>query len=152
MNAARSTQQRIQDAKTKLAQGGDAWLATAGQAEPHLVPLTFVWDQQNEVIIFCTEPKHRTAGNIEKHPAVRVAFGSTRDVLLVYGSAEIIGAVNDDEQTAALFSSQTGWDPRQSSGDWIFIRIIPDRMQAWREVNEIQGRTIMRNGQWVADA
>ncbi len=51
MAAARTTQERIQDSRKKLEQGGDAWLATAGKAGPHLVPLNFAWDQQKEVII-----------------------------------------------------------------------------------------------------
>ncbi len=149
MALARTTQQRIQDSRKKLEQGGDAWLATADGAGPHLVPLSLAWDQQKEAIIFCTEGKNRTSRNIEEQSSVRVALGTTRDVLMIYGNAEVMGAVGDYQQIAELFSAKTGWDPRGNSGNGVFIRIIPERMQAWREVNEIQGRTIMKDGQWL---
>ena len=31
-----------------------------------------------------------------------------------------------------------------------FFRIVPDRIQAWREVNELTGRTLMRGGAWLS--
>ena len=30
------------------------------------------------------------------------------------------------------------------------IRVAPQRIQAWREENELAGRMIMRNGVWVS--
>jgi hypothetical protein len=32
----------------------------------------------------------------------------------------------------------------------VYFRIVPDRVQAWREVNELPGRTLMRDGVWLA--
>jgi hypothetical protein len=31
----------------------------------------------------------------------------------------------------------------------VYFRIVPYRVQAWREVNELRGRTLMRDGQWL---
>jgi hypothetical protein len=42
------------------------------------------------------------------------------------------------------------WDPRKDSGDYAFFRIVVDRLQAWRQVNELAGRTLMRGGEWLA--
>ncbi len=148
---ARTTKERVSDARNKLEDGGDAWLATSGERGPHLIPLSLAWDKQKEEIIFCTELHSRTVRNIEDgQSSVRVGFGPTRDVLMVYGNARVAEPVGADARTAEVFAEVTGWDPRGDSGNLIFIRIVPDRMQAWREVDEISGRTIMRDSQWLA--
>ncbi len=146
----RTTEDRISDAKSKLAKGGDAWLATAGERGPHLVPLSLAWDAVQEQIIFCTEGKNRTSRNIEAQQAVQVAMGGTRDVLMIHGSAVVLGDVNQFDDVAARFSSQVGWDPRGDTGNWVFIRVTPSKMLAWREVNEIRGRVIMKAGNWLS--
>ncbi len=43
-----------------------------------------------------------------------------------------------------------GWDPRKEPGDYAYFRIVPGQVQAWREVNELAGRTLMRDGGWLA--
>lgn len=149
MAVPRTIQERIEDSQKMLADGGDAWLASASEMGPHLVPLSLAWDQQQGVIIFCTEGKNRTARNIGAQGSVQVAVGSTRNVLMIHGNAELLGNVGDYPEIAVLFASKVGWDPRNDSGNWIFIRVTPSRMQAWREVNEIRGRTIMKNDQWL---
>jgi hypothetical protein len=32
----------------------------------------------------------------------------------------------------------------------VFVVLRPRRVQVWREVDEIAGRTIMRDGRWIA--
>jgi hypothetical protein len=54
-----------------------------------------------------------------------------------------------DEPTKDAFAAKHGWDPRDEPGDYTFFRIVPDRVQAWREVNELPGRTLMRDGDWL---
>ena len=43
-----------------------------------------------------------------------------------------------------------GWDPRRETGEYAFFRVVPSRVQAWREVNELDGRTLLRDGRWIA--
>ncbi len=33
---------------------------------------------------------------------------------------------------------------------YAYFRIVPGQVQAWREVNELAGRTLMRDGGWLA--
>ena len=44
---------------------------------------------------------------------------------------------------------QAGWDPRNSGDQMRFLVLRPQRIQAWREVNELPGRTLMREGAWI---
>jgi hypothetical protein len=55
----------------------------------------------------------------------------------------------DDDETKDAFAAKHDWDPRKESGDYAYFRIVPDRVQAWREVNELPGRTLMRDGRWL---
>lgn len=134
----------------RLESGGDAWLATAGPAGPHLVPLTLAWDSTVGELIFCVEQGTVTALNIATEPSVRVGIGPTRDVLMVDGTAQVSGLVNDDINLAAFFNEKAGWDPRLNGDNMTFIRVTPSRMQAWREFDEAANRTVMINGDWKA--
>ncbi|MEU8803815.1 hypothetical protein [Spirillospora sp. NPDC048819] len=40
-------------------------------------------------------------------------------------------------------------DPRESTTPYHWFRITPRRVQAWREVNELAGRELMREGRWL---
>jgi hypothetical protein len=31
----------------------------------------------------------------------------------------------------------------------VLMLLRPQRIQAWREVNELRGRTVMRSGEWL---
>lgn len=57
-----------------------------------------------------------------------------------------------DEVPAGLarrYALQAGWDPRNSGDQMRFLVLRPQRIQAWREVNELPGRTLMRGGAWI---
>jgi hypothetical protein len=54
-----------------------------------------------------------------------------------------------DEQAKDAYAARHGWDPRNEIGDYTYFRIVPYRVQAWREVNELPGRTLMRDGGWL---
>ncbi|WP_344842904.1 hypothetical protein [Nonomuraea dietziae] len=46
------------------------------------------------------------------------------------------------------FAVKTGFDPRELSSPYLYFRIRPERIQAWREVNELEARELMRDGRW----
>jgi hypothetical protein len=86
-----------------------------------------------------------TARNLGRGGRVRVGLGELRDVTIIDGTAEPV----DDERTKDAFAAKHGWDPRKESGDYAYFRVA-DRVQAWREVNELPGRTLMRDGVWLS--
>jgi hypothetical protein len=45
--------------------------------------------------------------------------------------------------------AQAGWDPRESGESMRFLVLRPLRIQAWREADELPGRTLMRGGAWI---
>jgi hypothetical protein len=59
-------------------------------------------------------------------------------------------AAGGDEALGAAYVAQADWDPRGSAG-YVFLVLRPVRVQAWREVNEIPGRTLMRDGAWLGE-
>ncbi|QBI53605.1 pyridoxamine 5'-phosphate oxidase family protein [Streptomonospora litoralis] len=143
----RSRCQRKQDALTRLETDVDAWVATAGAdgGMPHLVPLSFVWD--GAVLLLATPGDSPTGRNMRTSGRVRIGIGPTRDVVLIEGTAEAFASADMDEDTLDAFAGKTGFDPRHS-GDFYF-RVRPQRVQAWREVEELAERELMRGGDWL---
>ena len=48
-----------------------------------------------------------------------------------------------------LLNESSGFDPRGPESIYRWFRISPRRIQAWREVNELKGRELMRDGRWI---
>jgi nitroimidazol reductase NimA-like FMN-containing flavoprotein (pyridoxamine 5'-phosphate oxidase superfamily) len=139
---ARSPEQRKQDTLRRLEQDVDLWVATAGGA-PYLVPLSFLWD--GAILLIATADASPTGRNLRANGRVRLGLGLTRDVVIIDGTAtatEVSDAVGD------AFAAKTGFDPRNLTG-YRFFAIQPERIQAWREENELAGREIMRAGAWL---
>lgn len=145
MDAPRSAEQRKRDTLTRLASEVDAWIATADAAgSSYLLPLSFLWDGAGLVV---STPRSSVTGrNLSRGGRVRVGVGALRDVTMIDGTAEPV----HDERTKDAFAAKHGWEPRDEAGDYAYFRIVPDRLQAWREVNELPGRTLMRDGDWLA--
>jgi general stress protein 26 len=145
MDAPRSAGQRKSDTLGRLDSEVDAWIATADTAgDGYLLPLSFFWDGTGVVV---STPRSSVTGrNLSRGGKVRVGLGAVRDVTMIDGTAELV----EDDQAKDAFAAKHGWDPRQESADYAFFRIVPDRVQAWREVNELSGRTLMRDGRWLA--
>jgi general stress protein 26 len=145
MNEPRSAGQRTSDTMSRLESDIDAWIATAGaDGSGYLLPLSFYWDGTGMVV--STLSASTTARNLSRGGRVRVGLGDLRDVTMIDGVAELVA----NEQTKDAFAAKHGWDPRKETGDYAFFRIVPTRVQAWREVNELPGRTLMRDGAWLA--
>ena len=145
--APRSREQRRRDALDRLARDTDAWVATAAEhgGTPHLVPLSFLWD--GESLLIATPGSSPTGRNLRATGKVRLGIGPTRDVVLVEGTvAAALPEVSPEVGDA--FAAKTGFDPRALEG-YLFFRIRPRRVQAWREENELAGRDLMRDGSWL---
>jgi hypothetical protein len=48
-----------------------------------------------------------------------------------------------------LFAAHTGFDPRVLATPYRCVPVSPRRVQAWREVNELPDRELMRDGRWL---
>ena len=145
MEPPRSLKQRQQDTMGRLETDVDAWIASAdADGDAYLLPLSFLWDGQG--VIVSTPGSSVTARNLSRGDRVRVALGPLRDVTIIEGTAE----PSNDNAAKDAFATKHGWDPRKESAEYAFFRIVPDRIQAWREVNELAGRTLMRGGAWLS--
>ena len=58
-------------------------------------------------------------------------------------------AAEISDEVGNAFASKTGFDPRQLTASYLYFRIYPQRLQAWREANELEGRELMTNGCWL---
>lgn len=149
----RTLGQRVADTLAKLtAPAADAWVATASPDDGgYLVPLSLVW--LGERIVLATEADSVTARNIIGRCAARLGLGQTRDVVMIDAVLESVYTL--DEVPAALadgYAAQSDWDPRSSGAGIRYLVLRPERIQAWREANELRGRTLMRDGAWLASA
>jgi hypothetical protein len=146
---ARTPRQRKQDALSRLDHDTDAWVATAGPASgaPHLVPLSFLWD--GTTMLIATPSASVTSRNLQATGRARLGIGPTRDLVMIEGTVHAAQAAADiPAETGDAFAAKTGFDPRQLTG-YLYFRIRPQRIQAWREANELAGRELMRDGQWA---
>jgi hypothetical protein len=131
----------------------DVWVATARDAgdgaEPWLVPLSLCWS--GERVVVAVEPTSRTAVSAVSSGRARLALGPTRDVVMIDAVLEAsVDASAVDDQLGGDYARQSGgWDPREEDKPFLFLIFRPLRIQAWREVNEIADRTLMRNGEWI---
>jgi hypothetical protein len=153
----RTAAERKGDVLAKLEQSHvDGWVASASaKGIAHLVPLSLAW--HGERIIVCVDPRSVTARNIAASRQARVALGGTRDVVVIdVALDEVVAVTNGAYAVADAFAAQADWDPRWSidlpgseTGSYEFLCLLPRRIQAWREVDEHPGRTLMRAGRWL---
>jgi hypothetical protein len=143
--APRSLEQRIADTKRLLEEGEDCWVATAApDGNPHLVPLSFIWT--DGALTLATSSASLTARNVAA-TGLRIGLGDTRDVVMIDGEVTIEPVGEDPARTEA-FVAALGWDPA-ADGEAVFMIVRPTRIQAWREVDELVERTLMRGGEWL---
>ncbi len=138
---------RRADTLARLAADVDVWVATARGDVPHLIPLSFLWDGTR--LLLATPDSSVTARNLRATGRARLSLGTTRDVVVIEGTADSLPVAAVPAATADAFSARTGFDPRQSAARMAFIWITPRRIQAWREENELPGRELMRDGAWL---
>ena len=146
----RTREQRRADTLAKLsAPAADAWVATAAaDAGGYLVPLSLAWIDDR--VVLATGADSVTARNITSQGRARLGLGPTRDVVMI--DAELEQVYGLDEVPSGLaerYAAQADWDPRESGDRMRFLVLRPQRIQAWREVDELPGRTLMRGGEWI---
>lgn len=147
---ARTPEQRKQDTLSRLENDVDAWVTTADPATgtPYLVPLSFLWDAT--AVLISTPAASPTGRNLQATGKVRLGIGLTRDVVLIEGTVqESLPAAKIPDETGDAFAAKTGFDPRQLTTPYRYFRIVPRRLQAWREVDELDGRDLIRGGRWL---
>ncbi|MGW6929019.1 pyridoxamine 5'-phosphate oxidase family protein [Lentzea sp. NPDC054927] len=147
--ANRTLQERQQDARTKLEQDEDVWVASASEdGTPHLVPFSLAWD--GERVILTTETRNPTTRNVQRSGQVRLALGHTRDVVLIDAVGEVFPLNDAPAGVLDTFAKRADWDPREmTTGEWVVLVLRPQRILVWRDVAETKGRTVMRDGAWL---
>jgi Pyridoxamine 5'-phosphate oxidase len=146
----RTPQERKANALSKLAAvEANVWVATASPTGAvHLVPVTHTWNGSR--IVLATEPPSRTTANVTANPRVRLALGDTRDAVMI--DAVLVEAIPLPEVSTAMaegYAAQAGWDPRTDGGQYVYLVFGPERIQVWREDEDLTGRTVMRDGMWL---
>ena len=144
----RSRAQRRLDTEHRLSHDIDVWLASAStEGNPYLVPLSFDWD--GEAVLVATPTNSPTGKNLAGSGAARLALGHTRDVCMIEGDAEFLEIDALPTEQGDRFADRSGFDPRELTTSYRWFRIIPRRIQAWREVDELPERELMRDGRWL---
>ena len=142
----RSRSQRTADTLERLRRDVDLWVASASaDGEAYLVPLSYHWD--GRALTIATPSASPTARNLIRAGWVRAALGQTRDVVIVEGTVEAM-AIGADPELEDAHARSAGFDPRTLRDEYVYLRIPPQEIQAWRESNELDGRMLMRRGRW----
>ncbi|MFE7072484.1 pyridoxamine 5'-phosphate oxidase family protein [Streptomyces sp. NPDC057620] len=144
----RRTPERRRDTLQRLDTERDVWVSTAHPEHgPHQVPLWFRWD--GHAVWMCTGAASVTVRNIRAEPRVRLALPDAFDVVLLQGEAECFPDDRVPPDAAEAFAGKFGWDPRAEEGPFVYVRVVPRTVRAWRGEPELRGRVVMRDGTWV---
>jgi Pyridoxamine 5'-phosphate oxidase len=144
----RSRAQRRRDTEHRLTHDIDVWVASASAAAgPYLVPLSFDWD--GEALLLATPTDSPTGRNLAATRTVRLALGHTRDVSMIEGDVEVLEMDALSQRRGDRFAARAGFDPRALATPYRWFRVTPRRIQAWREVNELPNRELLREGRWL---
>ncbi|MFD4478587.1 MULTISPECIES: pyridoxamine 5'-phosphate oxidase family protein [unclassified Streptomyces] len=141
--------ERRRETLERLDRERDIWLSTAHPEHgPHQLPLWFRWD--GRALWMCTGESSVTVRNARKEPRVRLSLPDTSDVVLVQGEAECFPAREVPQDAGDGFAAKFGWDPREADGSYVYLRVTPRTVRAWRGEHELNGRVLMRDGAWLA--
>ena len=146
----RTREQRKADTLAKLsAPAADVWVATAAEdASAYLVPLSLAW--LDERVVLATDADSATGRNIISQGHARLGLGL--DPRRGADRRRTRTGLHPGRGPAGLargYATQADWDPRESGGQMRFLVLRPQRIQAWREADELPGRTLMRGGAWI---
>jgi nitroimidazol reductase NimA-like FMN-containing flavoprotein (pyridoxamine 5'-phosphate oxidase superfamily) len=140
--------QRRRDTEHRLTHDVDVWVASAStDGAPYLVPLSFDWE--DEALLVATPADSPTGRNLAASRAVRLGLGHTRDVSMIEGDVEVLELDALQQERGDRFVERTGFEPRSLAAPYRWFRISPRRIQAWREMNEMPDRELMRDARWL---
>jgi hypothetical protein len=124
-------------------EGGVAQLQCAGLFAGRLV-------MQSQLRVL-PPPGHSLHGprNAAASGQMRLALGTSRDVTIIEAAAEVVPCAEAPDPIARCYAARTGWDPQHEDVPHVYLVTTPRTMQAWKSLAEINGRTIMRDGQWT---
>ena len=147
-DAPRDAATRKADTLARLATPAvDVWVASAAGGAAHLVPLSLAW--LDDRVVLALDTSSVTARNIAVTGIARLALGPTRDVVVLDVALErAVGVAEAPLDLVDGYAAQADWDPRELAG-YAYLVLRPTRIQAWRESNELAGRTLMRDGAWL---
>ena len=147
--ARRTSGERKSDALNRLNTDSNVWVATAdGTGLPHLVPLSLGWDGSR--ILVATPTASPTVRNAISSGRAKATLDSADDVVLIDATVEVVDFDSAAGSAVDGYVGRVGWNPSDQSGDWSLLVLTPRTVRAWIGVAEIHGRTIMRNGEWLA--
>jgi hypothetical protein len=140
---------RKKDVLETLAKNGRFWLGTADPTgKPHVIAVSAWWESEEFVV--ATLGSSRTARNIEMNPRVTMATGAFNDAIVIHAQMIESRAVEDSPDLAKGFKAVMGWEPGEVGPGWIFLRLRPTKIQAFRDYEEIEGRDVMLRSRWLA--
>jgi hypothetical protein len=146
----RSREQRKSDTLAKLAEPAlDGWVTTGSAAgRAHMVPLSLHWT--GDRLVIAVDPASVTGRNLVETSRARVGLGGTRDVVILDVELDRVHPVAEvPDEIGAGYAGQSDWDPREVATGYVYLVLRPSRIMAWREVNELAERTLMRDGAWL---
>jgi hypothetical protein len=143
----RPTSQRIQNTRDTLRSEVDLWVASASKSgDAYLIPLSFTWDGSH--VIIATPRRSITARNLLRAGWARLALGPTRDVVIVEGLVDEVD-VTKQPALADAHAARVGFEARDEPDPYVYLRVTPRRIQAWRNPAELPDRDVMRDGVWL---
>ena|SRR5215472_312527 len=138
---------RKKDVIEALEKQGHYWLATAPiSGRPHVIAVSGLWNGHEMVVT--TLGTSVTARNMAMNPLVTLAGGDPSDAIVIQAQMLDSVAVDDAADIARDWEKAMGWDAREMDG-WLFFRLRPTRIQAFRGYDEIGGRDVMVRSSWV---
>ncbi|TMD38582.1 MAG: pyridoxamine 5'-phosphate oxidase family protein [Chloroflexi bacterium] len=149
MSELRGRAERKADVLAALEQNHDLWLATASPSgQPHLIAVSSWWDG-HEVVI-ATRAGSPTARNLAATKLGRLGLGSPEDVVTIdVALSEQVPVRTADADLKKGFVVAAGWDPAEEGDDWVFYRLQPLQVQAYRGYSELRDRHLMRDSPWL---
>jgi len=139
---------RKKDVLAVLESQSHYFLATSPiNGRPHIIAVSGWWDGEDELVV-ATLGTSVTAKNMAMNPVVSLVHGTPDDAIVIQAQMLDSVAVDEAADIARDWEKAMGWDAREMDG-WLFFRLRPTRIQAFRGYDEIGGRDVMVRSSWV---